>query len=187
MADPLADTWRMAAFRGALAILFGVIVLLWRGPDLGALVTLFAAYVFLDGAYTLAWVVRVPTRTLQWWPVALEGVVSVGLGLLALFWPFISHRMIDTIAWWGIVTGVLEILAAVRLPRELASHWLLGMGGVASLFLAVLVWMLPHADARNIAWAIGAYALVFGVLVSLVAYRVRRRARAAGLGLAGLP
>ncbi len=187
MAAPLVDTWWMAACRGALAILFGVAVLLWRELDLGGLVILFAAYVFLDGAYTLAWIVRVPTRSLQWWPVALEGVVSVGLGLLAFFWPFISHRMIGTIAGWGIVTGVLEILAAVRLPRELASHWLLGMGGVASLFLAVLVWMLPHADARNIALAIGAYALVFGALVSLMACRLRRRTRSAALGPAGRP
>jgi uncharacterized membrane protein HdeD (DUF308 family) len=170
----------MVACRGALAILFGLCVLLWPSLDLGVLVILFAGYAFLDGIYTLASVyLRARVHPLDWWPVALEGAVGVALGVLAIVWPFVSYRMIWMIAFWGIVTGVLELLLALRLPRELQSSWLLALGGIASLFLAVLVLILPHVVARQMAWALGGYALVFGVLVSLVAARLRRRARAA--------
>jgi uncharacterized membrane protein HdeD (DUF308 family) len=173
----------MVACRGGLAILFGLSILFWPRLGLGVLVTLFAAYVFLDGLYTLASVFfRVRTHPLEWWPVALEGAVGIGLGVLAIVWPFVSYRMIWMIAFWGIVTGVLEVLWASRLPRELESHWLLGMGGVASLFLAVLILILPHTVATEVSWALGAYALAFGVLVSLAALRLRRRARAAEAG-----
>ena len=175
----------MLSCRGGLALVFGLAILLRQQPALGELVILFAAYAFLDGVCALAWALRATTARLEWWPVALEGAVSVMLGILALAWPFISHRMIGAIAGWGIVTGVLEILVAVRLPRELASHWLLGMGGVASVFLGVLVWMLPHADTTAMARAIGLYALIFGVLVSLAAIRLRQRARGVGLDFAG--
>lgn len=173
----------MVACRGGLAIVFGLSVLLWPNLNPGVLVTLFAAYAFLDGVYTLASVfLRARTHPLEWWPVALEGAVGVGLGVLAIVWPFVSHRMIEMIAFWGIVTGVLEVILASRLPRELESHWLLAMGGVASLFLAVLVLLLPHAVASEVAWALGIYALVFGVLVFLAALRLRRRARATESG-----
>jgi uncharacterized membrane protein HdeD (DUF308 family) len=169
----------MVAYRGALAILFGLSVLIWPRLNLGVLVTLFGVYAFLDGVYTLASVLlRGRPHPLEWWPVALEGAAGVGLGLLAIVWPFVSYRMIWMIAFWGIVSGLLEVVLASRLPRELESHWLLAMGGVASLFLAVLVLLLPHAVATEVAWALGVYALVFGVLISLAALRLRRRAQA---------
>jgi uncharacterized membrane protein HdeD (DUF308 family) len=165
----------MVACRGGLAILFGLSVLLWPNLKLNVLVTLFAAYAFLDGVYTLASVfLRVSPHSLEWWPVALEGAVGVALGVLVIVWPFVSHRMTHTIAFWGIVTGVLEVVVAWRLPRELAAHWFMAMGGIASLFLAVLVLILPHAVTSDVAWALGAYALVFGVLASLAALRLRR-------------
>ncbi len=172
----------MVACRGGLAILFGLFILLWPGLRLNVLVILFAAYAFLDGVYTLASVfLRVSTHPLEWWPVALEGAVGVGLGVLAVVWPFVPYRMIWMIAFWGIVTGILEIILALRLPRDLESHWLLATGGLASLFLAVLVLILPHAVAEQVVWALGAYALVFGVLVSLAALRLRRRATGSAL------
>jgi len=180
--NPLVTNWPMLSARGGLALVFGLVILLRHLPTLGELVMLFAAYAFLDGVCALAWALRATTARLQWWPVALEGAVSAMLGVLALLWPFVSHRMIVAIAGWGIVTGALEIVVAVRLPRELAGHWLLGMGGVASVFLGLLVWMLPHADTTAVVRAIGLYALVFGVLVSLASIRLRQRAHAAGLG-----
>jgi len=170
----------MVACRGGLAILFGLSGLLWPRLHLDVLVMLFAAYAFLDGVYTLASVfLRGRSHPLEWWPVAVEGAVGVGLGILAVAWPFVPYRMIWLIAFWGIVTGILEVVLASRLPRDLESHWFLAMGGGASLFLAVLVLILPHAVASEVAWILGAYALVFGVLTSLAALRLRRRAQAA--------
>ncbi len=180
MPNPLVANWRMVACRGGLAILFGLSVVCWPRLDLGVLAMLFAAYVFLDGVCTLASVFfRVSARVWEWWPVILEGMVSIGLGILAVVWPFAAARRIGTIVAWGVLTGVLEMILAARLPRELESHWLLAAGGAASLFLAVLVWMLPHAVLGDIAWALGVYALVFGVLVFLAARRLRRAARGA--------
>jgi uncharacterized membrane protein HdeD (DUF308 family) len=179
MSNALVRNWRMVACRGALAILFGLSVMLWPDLRLDVLVTLFAAYALLDGLYTLASVLaRAQGHPLEWWPVAVEGAVGVGLGVLALVWPFVPYRLIWLIAFWGIVTGILEVVVASRLPRDLESHWFLAMGGVASLFLAVLVMILPHAVAGEVARILGAYALVFGALITLAALRLRRRAKA---------
>jgi len=180
IANPLVTNWAMLSARGGLALLFGLAVLIRRQPTLGELVVLFAAYAVLDGVCALAWAFRATTVRFEWWPVALEAAVSIVLGVLALAWPFVPHRTIEVIAGWGIITGILEILVAARLPRDLAGHWLLGTGGGASIFLGLLVWLLSHADVIAVARAIGLYALLFGVLVSLAAIRLRRRAQAAG-------
>jgi uncharacterized membrane protein HdeD (DUF308 family) len=118
MQNPLVRNWRMLSCRGGLALVFGLTIVLRRPPTLGELVILFAAYAFLDGVCALAWALRASTSGLEWWPVALEGAVSVMLGVLAFVWPFISHRMIEAVAGWGVLTGILEILVALRLPAN---------------------------------------------------------------------
>ncbi len=170
----LVRNWWMMAIRGVLAILFGACILAWPAVTLPMIVVLFAAYAVLDGIAAIGAAVRASERLLDAWPVAGEGIVSVVLGVLALVWPFVSREFLQWIAAWGIVTGVLEILAAARLPRDTAGYWLLGTGGVSSLFLAVLIVMLPHAAAATVGTLIGAYAVVFGASVSLAAFRFRR-------------
>ena len=111
----------------------------------------------------------------------LEGVVSIFLGGLAVIWPFMPHRLIYVIGAWGLLTGVLEVMTAVRVPRQYAVHWLLGTGGATSLFLAIMVTALPHAGPDAVAWALGGYALVFGVVVTLAALGFRRALRDGGV------
>jgi len=183
----LVRNWWMMAVRGGLAVIFGLALLLDRHVTLSILVVLFAAYAILDGAWAIAAGVRASDRRLEGWPVALEGAVGVGLGVLALGWPFVSRELVYFIAGWGIVTGVLEMLAALSLPADGAA-WLLVIGALTSLFLAVLVVLLPRAEGGVVA-LIGAYALVFGVLLSLAALGFRTAPSAsravAGSRLAG--
>jgi len=164
----------MVAVRGGLGILMGLAVLLWPGVGLGELVALFGTYAVLDGIWAAAWAVRASRRPLEGWPVVLEGIVSVAVGIVALRSPFESARFVHMIATWGLVTGILEILGAVRLPCGVAAHWFLAAGGLWSIFLAVLILSLPYAVTDQLVDAIGVYVLVFGILVSVAAFWLRR-------------
>jgi uncharacterized membrane protein HdeD (DUF308 family) len=174
----LVRNWWMMAVRGAFAIVFGLTLVLWPDVTLATVVVLFGAYAVLDGLWAIGAAAWASARSFDAWPVALEGAVSVVLGGIALLWPFVSREFIYVVAFWGLLTGALEIFEAVGLPRETAGHWLLGTGGVSSVFLALLILMLPRADAASVVPLIAAYAFVFGVLVSLAAIRFRGRARA---------
>lgn len=165
----LVHNWWMMAIRGVLAVALGIALTVWPGLTLSNVVLFFGFYAMLDGAWSIAAGVRVSTRLLDAWPVVLEGVVSLILGATAVVWPFVPRGFVNLLAAWGVITGVLEIAAAVRLPRTSASHWLLGTAGVSSLFLAVVVALLPYADERIIARTIAVYAEVFGVVLFLAA------------------
>jgi uncharacterized membrane protein HdeD (DUF308 family) len=165
----LGKNWWMIAARGVLAILFGVIVLLWPALPFNLLIATFGVYAVLDGAWAVAsalWVSRMSVAT---WPVLFEGAVSLGVGSLALGWPLVPRDAV-----WGLLTGVLELVAAARLPRRGAGYWLLLTGGMFSLFLAVLILMLPHAVEPSVAWAVGVYALCFGALLTATAISLRK-------------
>jgi uncharacterized membrane protein HdeD (DUF308 family) len=173
---PLVQNWWMMAVRGLLAMLFGVAILAWAHVSLLTVVVLFGGYAILDGLWAIAAVVRASPRepAREVWPMAAEGGASLGLGILALVWPFVSYETILVIAGWGLITGVLELALASRVPDR-ASRWLLATAGAFSCFLAGVVLILPHADAALVASLLGAYALAFGAVVAMAAVAFRRR------------
>jgi uncharacterized membrane protein HdeD (DUF308 family) len=162
----LARNWWMIAVRGALAIGFGVALLAWPAVTLSIVVVLFGAYAILDGVWTLLSILAVPKHLFARTTVALDGLVSLALGGLALAWPYVPREFIQLVALWGVLTGILEVLAAASIPRERVGHWLMGTAGVSSMFLAVLVLMLPEASVASAVYVIGGYALVFGVALT---------------------
>jgi uncharacterized membrane protein HdeD (DUF308 family) len=102
--------------------------------------------------------------------------VSVVIGALCIGWPFLPPRIVQLIVGWGFIVGGLEVIAALLTPRTTASHWLLGSGGVWTLFLALMVMALPHGDTDVVVRTLGVYALVFGMLTILVASLFRHDA-----------
>jgi uncharacterized membrane protein HdeD (DUF308 family) len=175
------DRWMMAV-RGVLAGAFGLTLLAWPEITLVTVLVLFATYVFVDGVWTIVAATVARDRRWEAWPVALEGLVGAVVGVVALGWPLsVPGEIVFVIVAWSVVTGLLEIVAATRMPRTSARHWLFATGGLTSLSLAILLLVLPHADIELVARLLGGYALVFGSLMILATVRLPRgRRRAAG-------
>jgi uncharacterized membrane protein HdeD (DUF308 family) len=160
--------------RGLLSILFGVLVLIWPEIAVEALVLLFGAFVLVDGVFAIISAVRGRDEHRQWGLVLLEGIAGVAFGLVAVGWPRITALvLLLLIAGWAIATGILEIVAAILLRRELRGEGLLILSGILSLVLGVLLAIRPQAGAVAFAWLIGVYAILFGVLLIALAFRLR--------------
>ena len=175
--------WRKLAVRGAAAVLFGILTLAWPELSLTALVLLFGAYVLVDGAFTLAAVLTgAPETRAERGSLAIEGVVSVLIGVTTFVWPGITAlALLYLIAFWAAVTGGLEIATAVRLRRHIRNEWLLGAAGLLSIVFAAALLISPGAGALAITWLIGWYALVSGALVLGLAYQLRKIQASPGL------
>ena len=178
--EALVRNWWMIVVRGALAAAFGLSILLPHNVTLPLIVLLFGVYAIVDGLWAIAAGLRASRPRFAAWPVVLEGAVSVVLGLIALGRPFVSREFVYVLVSWGLFTGVLEVIAAARLPREVAGHWFLATGAGSSLFLAVLILGLPHASLDVVATILGACAIVFGVAMLLAAVRFHCEWPAAG-------
>ena len=176
--DTLSRNWWLIALRGLAGILFGIITFMAPGVTLAVLVILFGAYAFADGVLTIVSAVRRRGATDRWGMLLVEGVVGVAAGLVTLFWPGITAlTLLYVVAFWALLTGVLEIAAAVRLRKVITGEWLLALGGIASIVFGVAIALFPAAGALAVVLWIGAYALIFGALLLALGFRLRSYGR----------
>jgi uncharacterized membrane protein HdeD (DUF308 family) len=176
-ADPLnevlAQNWWVIAIRGVLGIIFGIIALVYTGVTILSLVLVFGAYALVDGIFAIIAAVRAARRHDRWGWLTFEGIASILAAVITVAVPGLTVlAFVLLIAAWAIVTGVLEIAAAFRLKMDHGRVWL-GLGGAASIIFGVLMFIAPVAGAIVLTWWLGAYALVFGVMLLVLAFRLR--------------
>src|SRR5712664_3680975 len=173
MITALLRNWWALALRGVLAILLGLAVFVLPGLTLVVFVALFGAYALVDGVFSIIAGVRAAERHERWWSPVLKGVAGIAAGVLAFVWPALTAlALLYLIAGWAIVTGLLEIVAAVHLHRA-HGEWLLVLNGVLSVLFGLLVIVWPGAGVLTLLWLIGTYAIVFGVVLLVLAFRLR--------------
>lgn len=174
MVSSLSRNWWLVVLRGVLAILFGVLAFVWPATTWLTLIFLFGIYAILDGGIAIGTGIAHTQDTPRWWMFILEGLLGVAAGIIALVAPGLTSLvLIYTIAIWAVITGVLEIVAAIRLRNEITNEWGLGLGGLVSIILGVLLFLQPAAGGLAIIWIIAAYALIFGVLLVILGFRLR--------------
>jgi uncharacterized membrane protein HdeD (DUF308 family) len=170
----LARNWWSLVIRGIAAILLGVVTFAWPGITLAALVLLYGAYALVDGVMAIIGAVRAAQSHERWGALLIEGIAGIVAAAITVAWPGITAlALVFVIAAWAIVTGVFELVAAVRLRKYVTGEWLLAMGGIASIAFGVLIIIAPLAGALVIALWVGAYTLVFGVLMIALGFRLR--------------
>ena len=173
--DALARNWWLFTLRGIFGILFGLVALVFPGPTMLSLVILFSAYMLVDGVAGIVSAVRAMRRQEQWGLLIFGGLLSIATGIIAFLWPGPTVlAFVLLVAAWAIVTGVLTTAAGFRLNISHGRWWLV-LGGLCSLIYGALLIAMPLVGAVVLTWWMGAYALVFGISLIILSFRLRSR------------
>src|SRR5262245_10068649 len=175
LASILSRSWWMLLLRGLAAITFGALTWLQPRISLAALVLLFGAYSMADGVLSISTAIAGRKDHEYWWVLLLRGLLGAGVGVLTFLAPGLTAlALLFYIALWAISTGTLEIVAAIRLRKEIEGEWFLFLTGLASVVFGVALMSRPGAGALAVLWLIASYAIVFGVLIVVLAFRARK-------------
>ena len=174
MIEILTRYWWAFIARGVLAIALGVMVYAWPTITIAALIIVFGVYAFADGVFLIVKAIGGWKARDDRWPLLFEGLLGIGIGLMAFFAPGVTAiGLLFYIAAWSLATGILEIVGAIRLRKEIEGEawWILT--GIASILFAVFLMVFPGAGILGLVWLLGVYAIVFGILLIALGIRIR--------------
>lgn len=172
MLDVLTQKWWAVALRGIVAIVFGIVALVFPGFTLVSLAVVFGAYAFVSGVLTIVSAFGHRGREASWY--VLEGTIGIAVGLVTFFFPgMAAQTLVILIGLWAILMGIFEVSAAFELA--ISWNWLLAIAGILSIGFGVVVIAQPVSGAVAVAGLIGLYALMFGG--SLLAFGIWLRVK----------
>jgi uncharacterized membrane protein HdeD (DUF308 family) len=164
MLSSMAHNWWLVVINGIFGVIIGVAAFVWPGVTFQALVLLFGAFAFVDGVLGLAFGLWAASSDMEWWPLVLGGILGIVVGVLAVTRPTeVALALVFVLGTWAMLTGLLEIVAAIRLRKLISSEWLLGLGGVLSILFGVVVLAQPAAGALFVVYLFAVYAILGGL------------------------
>ena len=173
----LAKNWWALALRGVAAIVFGVLAFAWPGITIMSLVILYGAYALVDGVFSIFAAIGGGTPAPRWW-LAVVGILGVLAGLIAFANPvLVGLYLLWFIGAWAIVSGIMEIIGAIRLRKEIDNEWMLILHGLISVLFGIMLFAWPVTSALALIWVIGAYAIAAGVIMLVLAFRLKGHAK----------
>lgn len=173
MVGILAKNWWVFLIRGFAAILFGAAVFIFPGAALSAIVALIAAYFLVDGVFTVIYAVQHRTQP-RWWISLLEGFIGIIAGIAAFIYPGMTvFVLLYIVAFWAMLTGLMEIIFAIQMRREISNEWWMILSGILSIVFGALLIIFPGTGILSLLWLVGAYAFIFGAFMIILAFRLK--------------
>jgi uncharacterized membrane protein HdeD (DUF308 family) len=171
------DGSSLLLIRGIIGVAIGIVAFAWPAITIAALVIIFGLYALIDGVTNLMLGLTRRAAHGRSWVHALQGIVGIAAGVLTFIWPGVTALVLVLfIASWAIVTGVIEVVAAIKLRKEITGEWLLALSGLLSIAFGVLVLAFPLAGAVGISWVLGAYAMIGGFVLIMLGVKLRSMA-----------
>ncbi len=161
--------WWVLLLRGLASLALGVMAFAWPAITLRSLVLLYGAYCLVDGVSAL-----LGGSGGSVFRSLFIGGLSIAAGIVTFIYPALTGMiLLYLIAFWVILRGILEIVAAVQLRKVIEGEWFLILAGLASVLFGVLILAFPSAGALSIVWLLGIYALAFGALMVALSFKVK--------------
>jgi len=166
--------WWQVAVRGFIALLFGILLLAWPGVSLFLFAIFFGAYAFVDGIFTLVAAINYKAGAGNRAWLFVRGICGIIVGIVTFFWPAITElALVLLIGAWALITGVMELTFAFKAVKETGAKWLFVVSGILSIILGLLILIRPIAGIIAVIWIIGAYAIIAGIVLIIVGFRLR--------------
>lgn len=169
----LAKHWWAILLRGVAAVVFALLAFLATGLTLNLLIIFLGVYLLLDGLLSAIGALMA-TNHAKWWVLLLEGIVSITAGVFVFAMPSVTLLiLVYLVAIWAIITGIFEFLASIMASWAEPGKIFIGVTGVLSVILGIIIFIYPLFTITAVIWLIGIYALLIGLSLIFFSFRLK--------------
>jgi uncharacterized membrane protein HdeD (DUF308 family) len=174
MVSALKQNWWVLVLRGIIAIAFGIVSFIWPGVTALALVFLLAAFAFVEGIFALIGAFGYGLPGGQRLLMVLLGLLGLAVGIFAVARPGVAAvTIVIWVAWWAIIAGIIQIVVAIEMRKEIENEWALIIGALLSIAFGILLLWRPLAGVITLAYLFGFFAIIFGIAMLSLGMRLR--------------
>jgi len=167
--------WGSFVFRGLIAFIIGILVLVWTNLAVEIVASLIGILVVLAAVITMVLALKSPSGAPYSAPLLIMGVLGLVAGVLAILHPWTAAAVLTLIiAVLILVAGFLDLSLAIFHPEFTDHRWLLGLAGALSVILGGIFIFLPTLGALVlVAVYLGIFVLIYGILSIIIGVMIR--------------
>jgi uncharacterized membrane protein HdeD (DUF308 family) len=167
-------SWKWLIVRGIFSIIFGIGALLYPSSAVTALAIFFGAYVLIDGVFAIVSIFTSRFARDHFWSYLGEGIAGIVIGIVTFFIPELSlYGLVLLVSAWAFVTGIFEIITAIKLREIIDGEFFMITSGVLSIIVAILVFLRPFESLIIMIFLVGMYAVLTGILLVFLGISVK--------------
>jgi len=169
----LSVGWKALVVRGTIAVVFGILAMVWPLETATALALLWGIWAVADGVGALAQAFWPGSESGSRWLLGAMGGLALVVGILAITSPQLTAVALTSILGiWLVARGVFELMAAA-MSHVTMHRGLLALVGLLDLVLGLLFVLNPGKAVVGIAVLLGVIALAWGAVLVTVGLWVR--------------
>jgi uncharacterized membrane protein HdeD (DUF308 family) len=177
MLQTLGRSWGWVLFFGAVTLILGILVVIDPQTSVVFVAVLVGIEIVISGIFRL-----VASFTAEgeghriWW--VLLGVLSIVVGVFLIRHLGVTLSILPIVVgiFW-IIQGVMEFFAAIANPDMPSRGWTMVMG-VLGLVAGIVVVSWPIQSIVTLAWVLGIWLAVYGLMTIVAAFQVKKFAGA---------
>ena len=182
MKEVFSSIWWLVLLRGLVVLIMGLLLILRPVPTIIILFYLLGFYWFLDGILTIFESIRGRKSHKDWGWGVFVGIISALAGVIVFTQPYISALfgftlVIYLVAFMALASGIWGILTGIRLRKTISNEWSMIVGGAFAALFGILLIINPLVSAMTLVWLMGLFALIGGIVLIIVSFRIRSLAK----------
>ena len=172
MIEALQKSWWTILLRGILILLFGLFALFSPGAVLASIILYLGIVAAISGIFTI--IGSIFSKDEGKMMGVLEGVIYLIIGILFIASPmFVLASLIYFIAIWALISGIMQIIYAIKLRKVLANEWISIISGIISIIFALVLFSNVVESGNAVVMVIGVFAVLSGIMYIMLSFKIK--------------
>jgi uncharacterized membrane protein HdeD (DUF308 family) len=168
------SSWIIFLVNGLIAILFGLLALFVPLETIVTLTKYFGFIILLGGLIMLFIAYGYMKAKKNYMLLMVESIFAALVGAVIAFYPHGSLQVfLILIGVWASIAGLFQIIVAVQMRKKVTNHMMFTLNGVITLIFGLLLFYNPLGTVKSLFILIGLLAVVAGILLVYLAFKVR--------------